>query len=124
MGNNGSFNMIEREEPKFVQFTVGDIVAGVLTAVETAEIKGKRVARFILQDLESGNQCAFLGTAQINAKLRRTDLGHLVEVRCTGEDANVVKNGNRMKLFRVFVSDKAASSTDDLFITEDDLPDM
>ena len=125
MGHNGSFNMVERQEPKFVQFGAGDVLAGVLLGIETVRVKDKNAARFTLANIENpGEKFAFLGTAQINAQLSRADVGHMVEVRCTGEDKNVIRNVNAMKTFKIFVSDKPVThdNGDPLFITDADLP--
>ena len=118
--------MRERKEPRFVQFADGDVVRGVLTAIESAEVNGKKTSRFVVLeedgDPDCGNMAAFLGTVQINTKLRRSDLGHTIEVRCEGTDKNVVKNGNAMKKFRVFVSDDKDQAADTALITDDDIP--
>lgn len=124
MSMNGSFNMVERKEPKFVQFGAGESVAGVLVAIEKAMVGGKPAARYVVQDIESGELSAFLGTAQINTKLRRTDLGHMIDIRCEGTDRNVVKNGNPMKVFRVLVSDKPCTEAASVYITDDDIPNF
>lgn len=116
-----TLTMEERKEPRLVKFADGEALSGVLIGIESIEVNKKKVSRFVVQDLESGELCSFLGTAQINSKLRTTDLGHAIEVRCEGTDPNVTKNGNAMKLFRVKVSREKVGA-DSLLITDADIP--
>jgi hypothetical protein len=99
------FNMVERKEPTLVKFADGERVHGLLVGVELIEIDKKRVVRYVVQDLESGELSAFLGTYQINAKLRRDDVGRVIDVRYEGTDPNIAKNGNPMRRFKIMVSD-------------------
>lgn len=135
--------MIERKEPKFVEFTDGELVEGVLTAIQQIEMKDKqngkprKVTRFVLAEGEieddkfnpSGDSVCFLGTYQLNSTFRLSDRGHFVSVRCEGTDSSVTKNGNAMKKFKIFVSAKplmqaagTSAATDNTFITDDDIP--
>lgn len=118
---SNALNMEERLEPRFVKFGDGETVAGVLISIEVAQVNGKSAARYTVEDLDSGERTCFLGTAQINSKLRKSDVGHAIEVRCEGTDKSVIKNGNAMKLFRVKVS-KEKVSDDSLLITDADIP--
>jgi hypothetical protein len=118
------FNMIERKEPKFVQFADGEVIEGMFVAIEKVVVNGKPVARFTLMDLESRELVSFLGTAQINQKLRSSDLSHLVRIRCEGTSKDVIKNGNGMKLFKVAVSDIPVPKElcGAVIITNEDIP--
>lgn len=118
--------MTERKDPVFVQFSDGDVVEGILTNVERIEVSNKPVTRFTVKQ-DDGELCSFLGTYQINSKLRPSDRGHRVSVRCEGSDSNVTRNGNAMKVFRVYVSDDplvrpVAATEDPTQITDDDIP--
>jgi hypothetical protein len=122
--------MEEREEPKFIRFGTGDVCEGVLIAIEKAMVNKQPAVRYTVR-LGDGSDVAFLGTNQINRKLRSGDEGHKVEIACTGEDQNVKRGENCMKLFRVRVSKSLASGihlpvrTDgDLIseITDEDIP--
>jgi hypothetical protein len=119
-----AFNMIERKDPKFVQFGDGETVSGILVGIEKIDVGGKPAARYTVQDLESKEMVSFLGTYQINAKLRREDVGHVVDVRCEGSDPKVARNGKPMKLFKVLVSERTAPgyAHDGTQITDDDIP--
>ena len=112
--------MEERKEPEFIRFNQGDLVEGVLMAVEKATIKGKPIARFTVRRAD-GSEAAFIGTNQINRKLRLEDLGHRVEIVCTGEDQNVKRGDNCMKLFTVKVSKSKAAGVSLPVRTEGDL---
>lgn len=92
-----------RELPKFIQFGDGDYLEGVLIAIEKATAKGKACTRYTVLKT-GGDAVSFLGTNQLDRKLRQSDLGHRVKICCTGSDPNVQKGNNAMKLFDVKVS--------------------
>lgn len=121
-----SFEMEERKDPTFVQFGDGETLTGVLVNIERIEVSKKQVSRFTLADVETSELSSFLGTYQLDSKIRRSDLGHVLEVRCEGKDPKVTKNGNAMKLFRVRVSNRKVQEVqaleDGTYITDDDLP--
>lgn len=120
-------NMVERKEPTFVTFADGERVSGVLLSIEKIEVEKRPAVRYTVQDVESGELSSFLGTHMINTKLRRTDIGHVIDVRYEGLDLNVVRNGNAMRIFKVFVSDRPLNSGDPgvahdgTLITNDDI---
>ena len=112
--------MLERKEPRFVQFAVGEVVNGVLVNMEKVTVNGKIAIRYTVRE-DDGEFCAFLGTHQLNTKLRPSDRGFYVSIRCEGQDESVQRNGNPMKLFKVLVSaDKATDAS--LYITDEDIP--
>ncbi len=119
-----AFNMVERKDPRFVQFGDGEMITGVLVSIERIKVNDKPASRYTVEDLDTKELCAFLGTFQIDAKLRPVDVGHVIEVRCEGTDSNVGRNGNSMKLFKVLVSDRTAPgwAYDGTPITNDDIP--
>jgi hypothetical protein len=125
--SHGAFNMIERKEPALVRFAEGERLSGVLLLIERIEIEKKPVTRYIVEDLETGERSQFLGTYQINAKLRTTDVGHVIDVRYEGEDTSIGRDGNSMRRFKVLVSDRRVAGKlagDDLagtLITNDDI---
>jgi hypothetical protein len=124
-----AFNMQERKDPDFVNFSDGDMVSGVLLSIERIQVgkegQPKQPAnRYTIQDLDDGKLYAFLGTHQLDTKLRMTDVGHVIEVRCEGNDPNVTRNGNPMKKFKVLVSNVPYSgkkTEDGTYITNDDI---
>jgi hypothetical protein len=116
-----------REEPRFISFAAGDMVEGILTTMDRVMIAGKACVRYTVDQGEA-NYCSFIGTHQLNTKLRPSDLGHRVEIRCVGEDVTVKRGDNCMKVFEVRVSKLRAypsgahADSNDLGITDNDIP--
>ena len=122
-----SVEMIERLGPTFVQFSPGETVEGVLLSRHRVLIQGKPAIKYLVSD--EGTEYAFLGTYQINEKLLASHVGKRVRVQYEGEDAYVGRGGNKMRHFRVWVSEKIVdplAAKDallaDLTITDDDIP--
>jgi hypothetical protein len=91
--------------------------------MERIRVKEKLAIRYTVQE-ESGAMLAFIGTHQLNAKLRPTDLAHRVEIRCIGEDTMVKRGDNCMKVFEVRVSKDPVirgAAIDSTEITDDDI---
>lgn len=132
------FPMKERREPKFIEFkSDGQVVEGVLVGIDRPEVGGKKVARFVLADVDfdgdrvipTGDRSCFLGTADLAAKINVQDLGFYLRVRYEGLDQSVVRNGNAMKRFKISLSEKPVfgvkqtqSEADSTFITDADIP--
>lgn len=114
----------ERLDPKFIKFADGEFFAGVLVGIARKMISGKPACQYTAEDLDSGERVCFNGTYQIDSKLSPRDVGRIIQIRCEGEDPNVGKGGNHMKLFRVFVSEGMAPgwANDGTPITDDDIP--
>jgi len=123
MGNE--IKMMERDEPRRVQFSTGDVVEGVLMMADRVTVKEKPCIRYTVRQ-DDGLYVQFLGTHQLNLKLRPEDRGHYVSIRCEGEDVTVKKGDNCMKVFKVLISEKPAVSgvtfTDGTEITDNDIP--
>ncbi len=122
--------METRGEPRFVQFNAGDVVEGVLMGIERMTVKDRATGRdrsairYTVAEGDGGT-CAFLGTYQLNTKLRPSDRGHRVVIRCEGEDVTVKRGENQMKVFDVQVSKAPVSQStavDNLGITDADVP--
>jgi hypothetical protein len=137
MDTVGGIPCDERKGPKFVQFTrEGEDASGILLAINKVKIGGKAAVRYVLEEGDAidgkfgstGDQLAFLGTADLIDKIRMTDFGHFVHVRFEGLDPNIEKNGNKMKRFKVHVSRDAlkqvqpAAVNQALEITDEDIP--
>lgn len=58
---------------------------------------------------DNGQLYCFLGTYQINEKLQVGDKGKKVRIRYEGEERSVVRSGNPMRIFRVFVSSEVVN---------------
>jgi hypothetical protein len=115
--------MEERKEPTFVKFSDGEVVTGVLIRIERIEIMKKACTRYTVRDYDD-ELYSFIGTYQIDAKLKSSDLFHKVEIRCEGEDPAVTRNGNAMKIFKVLVSKNPAKGAPRVNpeITDEDIP--
>jgi hypothetical protein len=112
--------MVERKEPRFVQFAIGEVVNGILVSIDRITVKDKAAVRYTVRE-DDGEYCAFIGTHQLNTKLRLTDKGFYVSIRCEGEDASVRRGENCMKVFKVLVSAEKATDAS-LYITDEDIP--
>jgi len=131
MADGKTLTMQTREEPRFVRFSTGDVIEGVLVKMERLNIRDKQTSQLsqavrytVSQD--DGTDVAFIGTHQIDSKLRPDDRGHKVEIRCVGEDVTVKRGENFMKVFEVRVSKELASSAsiptvDSIEITDADI---
>jgi hypothetical protein len=117
-----------REEPKFVQFSTGDVIEGLLLNIDRIKVKDNAAIRYTVQQ-DDGQSVSFLGTHQLNTKLRTTDRGHRIEITCEGEDTMVKRGDNCMKVFDVKVSKEVVTRDAALLasseipeITDDDIP--
>ena len=131
MANGQAVTMHERVEPVFQNFSAGDTLEGVLLKLERINVRDKETGavspavRYTVTD-DDGVDRAFLGTHQLNVKLRPSDCGHRVEIRCIGENTSVKRGNSCMKEFEVRVSkevvDRLAVLSDPLEITDADIP--
>jgi hypothetical protein len=105
--------METREEATKIEFADGDVCDGVLVSIEKVMVREKvdggaperrnAAIRYTVR-FEDGSEGFFHGTHQLNRKLRPEDRGHRVVIICRGEDPNVRRGENCMKLFDVRVS--------------------
>ena len=120
-----TYGLKERTEPQFVKFEVGDVVEGVLTRIDTVEVgdKKQRATRYTVENVNNRDLFSFLGSYQIDVKLRPNDVGHFIQVEYIGDDQQVKRNGNAMKMFKVLVSERPIGNklADGTFITNDDV---
>jgi len=121
-------NFIERKEPIKFEFGEGAVLTGVLTNVERVKVRDSRTdlpkdaVRYAVDEIESGEAVFFFGTHQLNGKLRPSDIGHYVRIVCEGEDRSVSRNGNAMKIFKVYIAGRAPGwATDGTQITNEDI---
>ncbi len=124
--------MIPREEPRFVQFKTGTLIEGVLMKMEKIGVRDKATnqvsytVRYTVT-LDDATDVCFLGTHQINSKLRPDDLRHRVSVKCAGEDTMVKRGDQCMKVFEILVSAQPVSRVAPIdesepVITDADIP--
>lgn len=118
--------MKERKEPEFITFGDGEEVTGILLTIERIRVKDKPVSRYTVIEEESGELKAFLGTFQIDSKLRTGDALHRIRVRCEGSDPSITRNGKALKLFKVYVSqfkvNDALREASEFGITDAEIP--
>lgn len=125
----------ERKDPKKIEWVDGLLIEGVLLAVESVMIRDRREAergrdvqkstmRYTVLEDETNEPVFFFGTHQLNQKLRPTDIGRFVSIRCEGDDKEAGRNGQAMKVFNIKVSRNMAPgyAHDGTPITDDDLP--
>lgn len=117
----------ERLDPKKLEFGEGEVFTGILTNVERVMVGSpvpKPAIRYTFLDFETNESYFLIGTYQIDSKIRKSDLGHVVIIRYEGADQSVSRNGNSMKKFSVQVSKRTAPgwASDGTPITDSDLP--
>jgi len=98
--------MVEAKAPEMIKFTrPGQEVAGVLVNLEPVTVKGdSQTIEYTLQD-ESGERMTFLGTNDLNKKLRPDYIGHFIGIRYEKDDDSFTRPGqSAAKVFKVFVS--------------------
>ena len=138
--------MVEVPDPKFVKFErEGDEVTGVYVGAVSVHLaanaerpKGQDVTKHRMlgwdwnTNRHTDEVLEFLGTYQLDQKLREKHAGHVVTVKWA--ESKEVGRGNKMKVFRVFVSEDpynaaatevrraAANLEKSLQITDEDIP--
>jgi hypothetical protein len=95
--------LVERSGPEIFRFeNSGDYLRGRLIAIENTDIGGKPTLRYIVHDEEEERLYSFLGTVDLNTKLRPSDVSKIVEVRYVGQDPEAGQGKNPIKRFKVF----------------------
>jgi len=96
--------LIERAGPEIFRFeNSGDCLRGRLVNIETADVGGKATLRYLIHQEEEGNLYSFLGTVDLNIKIRASDIGKILEVRYLGRDPETQEGKNPIKRFKVLV---------------------
>jgi len=96
--------LVERTGPEIFRFEApGDYVRGRLISMENTHINGKSALKYVLHDLEEDRFYSFLGTVDLNTKIRPTDVGKVLEVRYERQDSPSDNGKNPLKHFKVFV---------------------
>lgn len=100
---NRKVELVERTGPEIFRFeNPGDYLRGRLIAVETTDMAGKPTLRYIVHDEEEDRLFSFLGTVDLNIKLRKSDISKIVEVQYVGQDPESAQGKNPIKRFKVF----------------------
>ena len=94
----------ERTGAEIFRFeNAGDSLRGTLLDIETTEISGKPTTRYIFQDEDRDKTVSFLGTVDLNTKIRASDIGKRIEIRYGGKDPQTEAGKNAIKRFKVYV---------------------
>ncbi len=102
-----SVELVERTGTEIFRFDApGDYLRGRLINIETADIGGKPTPRYIVHDEEEDRIVGFLGTVDLNTKIRRSDVGKVLEIRYEGKDSQTEAGKNPIKRFKVLAQDK------------------
>ncbi len=96
--------LIERIGPEIFRFeTPGDYLRGRLISIETTDIVGKTTLKYIVHDEEEDRILSFLGTVDLNKKIRESDIGKILEIRYGGTDPDAGQGKHPIKRFKVSV---------------------
>lgn len=117
--------LVEREAAELFKFeTPGDFIKGILTGAEVITIRGKRCFQYTIDDVKENRIVKILGTWDLNQKIRPADVGSFLQIVFKGEDKNIKKGDNCMKMFAVAFEQKSKSAefSDGSKITDEDIP--
>jgi hypothetical protein len=96
--------MVERTGPEIFKFEhPGAYLKGRLISIETMELNGKPTLKYLVDDKDEDRLFSFLGTVDLNTKIRPSDIGRIVEIRYGGQDPQSENGKNPIKRFKVFV---------------------
>lgn len=95
--------LVERTGPEIFRFEApGDCLRGRLINIETIDIGGKPTLRYIVHDEEEDRVYSFLGTVELNTKIRSSDISKIIDVRYERKDSEAASGKNPIKRFKVF----------------------
>lgn len=82
--------LVERTGREIFKFDApGQVLRGRLISIDNTEINSKPAVRYTLNDEEEGKFYSFLGTIDLNTKIRPSDLGKVVHICYEGQDPRV-----------------------------------
>jgi hypothetical protein len=94
--------LTERTGPEIFRFdSPGDCLHGRLVNIETVDIGGKPTLRYVVHETEEDKIYSFLGTVDLNIKIRQSDIGKVLEVHYLGRDSEAQDGRNPIKRFKV-----------------------
>jgi hypothetical protein len=95
--------LVERAGPEMFKFdTPGQTLRGRLITIEHIQVNGQPALRYTLHDEEEGKYYTFLGTIDLNTKIRQSDVGKVVQVQYERQDPPVQSGKSPIKRFRVY----------------------
>jgi hypothetical protein len=122
-------NLVERKAPELFSFkTEGDLLEGTLLRVDTVVIEDKgthqkkRVPQYTMRK-ENGDVVKFLGTYDLDCKIYPSDVGSFLEIVYVGENREVRRGNNFMRVFKVNIDNAGAPAraADSAEITDADI---
>jgi hypothetical protein len=109
------------EAPEMVKFEKpGEVIVGKLIAVTAVQVNNKNVTEYMLA--LGTKRLKLLGTYDLLQKLSRAHVGCGVRIKYRGENKDVSRNGNAMKVFDVQIKGTPAGFADGSPITDEDIP--
>ena len=108
--------------PEIFKFEkVGDTVAGKLISLNIVRVKEKSVPEYMLE--LGPKKMKLLGTYDLVQKLTRAHIGCAVRIKYLGENKEVSRNGNAMRVFDVQIKGAPAVSAENVApISDEDIP--
>lgn len=109
------------EAPELIAFEKpGQRIEGTLTAVSRIELRGKKVVQYVLA---TGDRVLkLLGTYDLVQKLDGRHIGCRVRILYRGDDPEIKKGDNHMKIFHVQIKGTPAAVAPSGPITDEDIP--
>src|SRR5262249_49551168 len=76
---------VERKGTEIFRFdSPGVFLRGRLIEIDVTDISGKATTRYAVHDEDDDRLWSFLGTIDLNSKIRRSDIGKVIEIRFEG----------------------------------------
>jgi hypothetical protein len=91
----------ERKRLEMFSFdSPGQSLRGRLIEIDPVEISQRPALRYVIHEEEEDRCYSLLGTVDLNNKIRRSDVGRILEIRYEGSEKR--NGGNPIKRFRIF----------------------
>jgi hypothetical protein len=100
----------------------GQQVEGVLTSLARIELRGKKVTQFTFRNPKDQRTFKLLGTYDLVQKIGTEHVGTLMRIKYRGEDPEIRRGDNCMKIFDVQFKGTVSRPTPTPEITDDDIP--
>lgn len=103
--NRNGRTMVEATAPEMFKFVKqGEELTGVLINIDQITVKDSPTIEYTVED-EHKQRVTFLGTNDLNKKIRPEHIGHFLGIRYERDDNSFTKPGqSAAKVFKVFVS--------------------
>jgi hypothetical protein len=109
------------DAPDLISFEKpGQRIAGTLVDVSRIDLRGKKVVQYVIST--ENRVCKLLGTYDLVQKLDNRHIGCMVRILYRGEDPEIKKGDNHMKIFHVMIKGTPAAARPGGPITDEDIP--